>query len=124
MLDVGGSIEINAEEILPRTAYATEKKKEWNIITEPIDLQEETCYFLGVKDGKAVYTNDNLKKKLTIKYSKESLPEFVLWKSMRSGDYALGLEPSTTKLDDAFKYSVIKKNTSVHFEISYRIDNI
>lgn len=124
MLDVGGRIEINAKEVLPRTNYADEKKNEWNIITEPIDLQEETCYFIDVKDGQAIYINNNLKKKLTIKFNKECLPEFVLWKSMRSGDYALGLEPSTTKLDDSFKYSVIKKNVSIHFEISYRIENI
>lgn len=123
-LDVDGRIEINAKEVLPRTPYAKEKQKEWNIITEPIDLQEETCYFIDVKDGQAAYVNNKLKKRFTIKYSKDNLPEFVLWKSMRSGDYALGLEPSTTKLDDDFKYGVIKKKTSVRFEIIYRIDNI
>ena len=124
MLDVDGHIEINAKEVLPRTPYAKEKQKEWNVITLPIDLQEETCYFIDVKDGQASYVNNNLNKRLTIKYSKENLPEFVLWKSMRSGDYALGLEPSTTKLDDKFKYSIIKKKTSIHFEIIYKIDNI
>lgn len=123
MLDVGGRIEINAKEVLPRTPYAQEKQNEWNVITEPLDLQEETCYFLDVIDGQAAYVNHNLKKRLTIRYNKENLPEFVLWKSMRSGDYALGLEPTTTKLDDGFKYSVIKKGSSIRFELSYKVDN-
>ena len=31
-------------------------------------------------------------------YEQKNLPCFVQWKSMRSGDYALGLEPSNTIL--------------------------
>lgn len=121
MLDDGGEISINAESVLPRTNIAKERLGVWNRITEPVDLDEEACYFIKIKDGIVSYANKSINRKITIEYSKNSLPEFVLWRSLRSKDYALGLEPSTTKLDDSFKYKTIKKDESIDFELKYTI---
>ena len=48
--------------------------------------------------------NEKIKKSVSINYDKEKLPCLVEWKSMVSGDYALGIEPSTTSLVDNFSY--------------------
>ena len=43
---------------------------------------------------------------------------------MVSGDYALGIEPSTTMLDENFKYNVIKAQESIDFNISIEVSDI
>ena len=59
--------------------------------------------------------NEKIGKKFTVSYSGDTLPCFLEWKSMASGDYALGFEPSTTKLDDKFEYKTLAPNESVDF---------
>lgn len=68
--------------------------------------------------------NEKLKKQFTLEYSNESLPHFVEWKSMCSSDYALGLEPSTTKLDRKFEYKKIKPDENIEFNLNITVDNI
>ena len=51
-------------------------------------------------------------------YSADTLLHFVEWKSMASGDYALGFEPCTTELDDRFAYKTIKSNEKISFVIN------
>ena len=43
---------------------------------------------------------------------------------MASGDYALGLEPCTTDLDEKFEYKTIMPNESKAFKISILIAEI
>ena len=95
-----------------------------NRVDEPTDVIDETCYFIKIKDGKSSLINNNIKKKFTIAFSKETLKEFVLWKSFKSQDYALGFEPSTTKLDDKFNYLIIHPDQEIDFELSYSIEDI
>ena len=45
--------------------------------------------------GFAVVHNENLKKAVALKFNPRELPVLNQWKSPRSGDYALGLEPGT-----------------------------
>ena len=59
--------------------------------------------------------NKKTGKNFTISYSGETLPCFVEWKSIASGDYALGLEPCTTELDDKFAYKTIRSKESNTF---------
>lgn len=61
--------------------------------------------------------NKKIQKRFSLAYSGDTLPEFVQWKSMASGDYALGLEPCTTKLDDGFHYSKIAPNEEISFRL-------
>ena len=122
-LDSKDQIEINYEKVEPRTDYAKQMIKFLNQVDEPTDVIDETCYFLKIKDGKASLINNKLKKKFTITFN-NSLKEFVLWKSFKSQDYALGFEPSTTKLDDKFKYLTIKPNQEIDFELSYCIEDL
>ena len=43
---------------------------------------------------------------------------------MASGDYALGLEPCTTELDDGFTYKVIKPQESIVFQLKLTVSKI
>ena len=68
--------------------------------------------------------NNKLNKKATLKYSGDTLPCFIEWKSMASGDYALGLEPTTTLLDDNFEYDTIDAGEKIDFFIEISVDSI
>ena len=54
-------------------------------------------------------------------YSGDTLPCFVEWKSMASGDYALGLEPCTTELDNRFAYKTIEVGEEIKFFVKILI---
>ena len=43
-------------------------------------------------------------------------PGTLEWKSMTSGDYALGIEPTTTRFDD-FKMRTLAPNESKNYKI-------
>ncbi|MBP5308047.1 MAG: DUF4432 family protein [Clostridia bacterium] len=124
LLDSGGRIEMDAASVKPRTALAKEKLSEVFDITEPLPAQEETCYFIALNKPEVAYINKKLGKKFTMKFSGETLPHFVEWKSMASGDYALGLEPCTTELDGFFGYKKIKSGEKINFSIEISIRNV
>ena len=68
--------------------------------------------------------NSNIKKKFTLNYSNDTLPCFVEWKSMAAGDYALGLEPASTRIYEGFEYKTIDAGESKKFFIEMTIENI
>ena len=117
MLNEGARIVAEIADAEPRTPYAEKNLDTLCEISAPIDNEEESCYFLKLCTPKISLENEQLCKRFTLSYSINTLPEFVLWKSPASGDYALGLEPTTTKLDDAFAYRTIQKGESVQFEL-------
>lgn len=114
------NVKILADEVActPRNDWAKENVAKRYKITAPIPNQDETCYFLKLNKPEVTLLNEKLGKCFTISYSKETLPHFVLWKSMASGDYALGFEPSTTELDDRFKYSKLREGKKVSFNLT------
>ncbi len=122
MLDEGATIVADIESVKARTPFAEETKSEMLTMTDSVPNQEETCYFIKMKEGKATLVNDKIKKAFTIKWSKDTLPEFVEWKSMGSGDYALGLEPCSTELDGGFKYKYLKPQESVEFSVTLTVE--
>ena len=63
-------------------------------------------------------------KTFTLTYSGDTLPHFIEWKSMRSGDYALGLEPCTSLLDDQFAYSRIERGERKRFCIKMTLEKL
>ncbi len=124
MLDKGVKIQAEEEEVTPRTAWARERINDRSIFTAEVPNEEERCYFIKHKTPCVTVTNEKLEKKFTLNYSQETLPCFVQWCSAASGDYALGLEPCTTFLDDRFKLSVIKKNAEVQFKTMLRVETL
>ena len=63
-------------------------------------------------------------KAFTLTYSGDTFPHFIEWKSMRCGDYALGLEPCTSLLDDKFAYSRIGRGERKFFRIRMTVDQL
>lgn len=124
MLDEGAKILADVEDYTPRTAWAKQNKATMYEVSAPVPNQEETCYFLKMRKPEISLFNEKINKKLTVSYSENTLPCFVEWKSMASGDYALGLEPCTTELDDKFTYKALKSKETVKFEVKIKVNNI
>lgn len=121
MLDEGVTVTGNVIRSEARTEWAREKEYEREVITEPLAGQEETCYFLTFGKPEVEVTNRKIGKKLTLSWSKDTLPHFVEWKSMASGDYALGIEPCTTELDDRFSYRTIRPGEKIAFSLRFTV---
>lgn len=124
MLDEGAKLIADVEKYTPRTVWAQQNEAAMYVMDEDVPNQEETCYFLKMRKPEISLVNEKISKKLTVSYSAETLPNFVEWKSMASGDYALGLEPCTTELDDKFTYKVLKSKEAVNFEVKIKINSI
>ena len=124
MLDGGARIEAEELSCEERTPFAKENMNSRHVMTDEVCGQEEMCYFLKLKNPTVSLVNEKIGKRFTLSYSGDTLPAFVEWKSMASGDYALGLEPATTELDDRFSYRTLAKKESVEFSLSIRISKI
>lgn len=124
MLDDGAKVVAEVEKCVPRTPWSKENEHLIHDVTSPVPGGEETCYFLSLGTPEAAIVNEKLGKKLTVSYSGDTLPYFVEWKSMVSGDYALGLEPSTTELDDRFTYSKLGVGERITFSVTIAVSEL
>lgn len=121
MLDEGAELLDDAEEVIPRTPWAAAYFAERIKMGAPVDNEEEMCYFLRLKTPRVTLKNAALGKRFALEWSQETLPNFVEWKSMASGDYALGLEASTTELDGRFAYRSLKRGEKRQFSVRMSI---
>ena len=121
MLDNGAKVIADVESYTPRTAWAKQNETTMYEMSGAVPNQEETCYFLKLSKPEISLINEKIGKKFTISYSGDTLPHFVEWKSMASGDYALGLEPCTTELDDCFAYKTIEVGEKIKFFVNISI---
>lgn len=114
MLDEGVKITLPSASAVPRNDHAKTGVDSMYTFTSPVDNLEERCYICSCSDERATASIENkqLGRKLTLTYDGRVLPKFVEWKSERSGDYALGLEPCTTHLDN--KEYITVKNGDKH----------
>jgi len=81
----------------------------------PTPAREEEVYLHVIKEGsgeKAVLTNGNLK--VSISFDQKEFPYFTEWKSMASGDYVLGLEPSTIPMPNKVYNKIGAGETACH----------
>ena len=124
LLDEGAKIVGETTSVEPRTPLAKERINDRAVMGAPVPLDQEVCYFLKLKEPKISIVNEKLGKKFTLDYSKDTLPEFVQWKNLHSGCYVIGLEPSTTVLDDGFKYKTIKAGESIDFKLQLTVSKI
>lgn len=113
MLDRGARLEGEIGDCLARTEWAAKHADRVRTVGDPIPCQDEFCYFLKMNKPAISLVNPTLGKRFSLTYSQDTLPCFVLWKSMASGDYALGLEPSTTELDGRFAYRTLKPDERI-----------
>ena len=121
MLDDGAKVIADVESYTPRTAWAKQNEDTMYAMNDAVPNQEEACYFLKLSKPEIALVNEKIGKKFTVSYSGDTLTHFVEWKSMASGDYALGLEPCTTELDDRFAYKTIEVGEEIKFFVKILI---
>lgn len=121
MLDAGVEVVADASEIIPRSECSRLHLDDCKVIPAPVENEEERCYYLKNNKNSVEVINRKLGKKMTLTYSKETLPCFVEWVSPVLHDYALGIEPATTFLDDKFTYNSIDKGSEVKFSFSISV---
>lgn len=119
-LDEGVTVNGKICNVEPRTKWAEINQKDYNVMGKAVPNAEETCYFLSLDEPYIEVENAKLKKKVRLDFS-SSFTQFVLWKSTCSNDYAMGIEPSTTKLDSHFKYLGIKRGESKKFSMKFSV---
>ena len=116
------TINDQTREVVPRTVYAQDKIIRRTNFCDCIDNEQEVCYFIKHAKPEIEVVNEQLGKCFSLRYSIETLPCFVQWCSVSSFDYALGLEPSTTELDERFEYKFIQPNEKIRFAIEIRVE--
>lgn len=124
MLDDETKIIVDVDEIVPRNEWSKTNIATAFISEMAQDCCEETCYYLKLNQPSVSVVNKRLSRQFTMSYSGETLPYFVEWKSMASGDYALGLEPSTTRLGDDFEFCTLKAQRKVLFNLTLDMKHI
>ena len=82
--------------VIARTPYAEAGLGKECAFTEPDPTVEEQVYFHVMKECRARLENPELGVAMSLSWSGETLPYLSEWKSMGSGDYALGLEPTNS----------------------------
>jgi len=87
----------------PRTESARPGLATWDRMERPIDERPEEVFFHHpVADANGLVTvkleNHGLGIGCALSYTAKTLPVLSQWKSLRSGEYVLGVEPGTTTL--------------------------
>ena len=99
MLDENDRIYMSTDNVEPQTPFAEEGVDKYHIIEAPDNCREEQCYYHYSDDNEeekiAMLHNEKIGVAAVLKYSSKEFPILCEWKSMQSGDYALGLEPTT-----------------------------
>jgi hypothetical protein len=86
-----------------RTESAKQGLATWDKIGKPVDGKTEEVFFHHPESGAdglvtVRLENGGLGIGVALKYESASLPVLTQWKSFRSGEYALGIEPGTSRL--------------------------
>lgn len=80
-----------------RTPFAENLLGNECTVSAPVPNEEERCFFHEDMEHVASLVNPAIGTKMTLRWS-DTLPILVQWRSMASGDYALGLEPTNCYL--------------------------
>lgn len=100
------------------TDYAKSRADRRLKITAPIDGGDEEVFYNYLSRGEITLDNDLLGVAAKVRFDTENFPVTLLWKSMISGDYALGVEPATTRFDE-FTPTDLPSKAAKRYEIKY-----
>lgn len=98
-LDPCCELKIDSDKVVLREEMEKQTMLPYEIMEDPVDGGVEQVFFhqaCGDENGvvtTSIY-NPKLGIKARIRYNKSQLPRLIQWKSMVSGDYALGIEPA------------------------------
>ncbi len=89
-----------ARETVPRTEFAKTGLGRECGFDEPVDGEEERVFFQKMQSEYwARLENPDLNVSMTISWSGDTLPILSQWRSIASGDYVLGLEPTNSYIN-------------------------
>lgn len=102
-LDENAQVILPSKKMMPRDEAAKTNMEAWMKMEKPRDNEPEQVYLhelYGDENGDtfAAFVNTRLKLGLLIEFNKTYLPNFVQWKSIASGDYVMGLEPTNANV--------------------------
>jgi hypothetical protein len=100
-LDEGLQLTIPENIVTPKDSYSEKLQSEYLNIEAPSDDRKSvTCYFhnSAAERNEIKLQNKNIGIRATLRYDGKNFPQFLQWKSMCSGNYALGIEPTTSLL--------------------------
>lgn len=119
----GGEVKIDYLTREGLTALARENEYKAGVITAPTPAEEENVYYHTVKVGKAEYISPSTGIGVAVTYDAQRLPVLLQWKSMAEDDYALGLEPATTRFDTFKKTPIVGRDTH-EYNVSIKFEKI
>ena len=114
-LDEGLQLKLPNHAVCPRDKEAQAGVSDYAVMHKPIDNYKEQVFFLDNMesvDGRVSLQllNQRLNIGVELTYENALLPNLVLWKSLKSGDYALGIEPANNRikgcLNEASAFSI------------------
>ena len=100
----------------PLTEIAKQRQADMFRITAPVDGGDEDVYYHTLSEGKVRLENPEKGITVEMVYDTKDFPVTLEWKSMISGDYALGIEPALTRFDQ-FEMKVLKAKASKTYKI-------
>lgn len=112
-----------------RTEFAVTGLGKEHTFDAPVPGEEERCFFHEEMERKVSLVNESLATKMTMTWS-ETLPILVQWRTMASGDYALGLEPTNNYINGRSEerkngtLPVIKPFETVKTEVCFNFETI
>lgn len=112
-----------------RTPFAADFVGKEHTFDAPVPGEEERCFFHEEMERKVSLVNEALGAKMTLTWS-ETLPILVQWRTMASGDYALGLEPTNNYINgrsaerENGTLPVLKAHETVKTEVSFNFETI
>ena len=115
-LDECLEMEIPATKSDPLTLVAEKNQADMFRITAPVDGGDEHVYYHTLSKGCVRLNNPEMGVAVEMLYDVEDFPVTLEWKSMISGDYALGIEPSLTRFD-AFRMKKLQSNEQKTYKI-------
>lgn len=89
--------------VIGREQFSVDHEESWSVMEPPIENEGEYVFIHDIQADKNLDTiifiaNHELNIGLTIEFNQKNLPYFMEWKSIASGDYVLGLEPSNASV--------------------------
>lgn len=108
---------VPSKKVVGREEFSEKHVERWNKLETPIDNECEYVFIHDMQsddklDTMVLVANHELNIGLTIEFNQKNLPYFMEWKSMASGDYVLGLEPSNSSVYGKLHHI---ENNTVHY---------
>lgn len=103
LLDEGARIILPTMQIIPRDDIAAAHMDGWDWMEAPADNEPEYVFLHRLaadEEGNSfgAVINEKLGLGICLTFNQKSLPYFMQWKSLASGDYVVGLEPANSSV--------------------------